>query len=423
MTRNFVTEDSLHSIDRPNRRAKSPLNKILAYSSLLALGAGLGVGGTYAYRHDLASLTNPVAVAPATAREQPPATTSRITAPTNFVAQVVQEVGPAVVRINASRTVNNDNNDFSQFSNDPAFRRFFGSQIPEGAEKQIQRGTGSGFIINQDGRIITNAHVVDGADRVTVTLKDGRTLEGKVLGTDPLTDVAVVKVDAKDLPTVKLGDSESLQVGEWAIAIGNPLGLDNTVTTGIISAKDRNGSQIGANDKRVEFLQTDAAINPGNSGGPLLNDKGEVIGVNTAIIQNAQGLGFAIPINTARNIAEQLIANGKVEHPYLGVQMVQLNQEVKDQLADSPIADNWTIPDNNGVLVVRVMRDSPAASAGLRSGDVLKAIDGQEVTDPDTVQKLVESAKIGEKLPVEISRGGQRLNLDIQVGRLNTASK
>lgn len=420
MTRKLVTEDSLHSIDRQNRRAKSPVNRILAYSSLLALGAGLGVGGVYAYNRDLSSLTNSVAVAPATAREQPPATTGRVTAPTNFVAEVVREVGPAVVRINASRTVNNDD---SQFSNDPAFRRFFGSQIPEGAEKQIQRGTGSGFIINQDGRIITNAHVVDGADRVTVTLKDGRTLEGKVLGTDPLTDVAVVQVDAKDLPTVKIGDSESLQVGEWAIAIGNPLGLDNTVTTGIISAKDRNGSQIGANDKRVDFLQTDAAINPGNSGGPLLNDKGEVIGVNTAIIQNAQGLGFAIPINTARNIAEQLIANGKVEHPYLGVQMVQLNQEVKDQLANSPIADNWTIPDDNGVLVMRVMRGSPAANAGLRSGDVLKAIGGQAVTDPDTVQKLVESAKIGENLPVEISRGGQRLNLDIQVGRLNIAGK
>jgi Do/DeqQ family serine protease len=418
MTRNLITEDTLHPIDRGSKRSTYPLKKVLAYSSLMLLGAGLGIGGTFAYSREASPISQTVAEAPATAPKENPAIVSRIPAPTNFVAEVVQQVGPAVVRINASKTVNND---LSRFSDDPVFRRFFGSQIPEGSERQIRRGTGSGFIINADGKIITNAHVVDGADRVTVTLKDGRTLEGKVLGTDPLTDVAVVQVRAENLPTVKLGDSESLQVGEWAIAIGNPLGLDNTVTTGIISAKDRNGSQIGANDKRVDFLQTDAAINPGNSGGPLLNEKGEVIGVNTAIIQNAQGLGFAIPINTAKNIANQLIADGKVDHPYLGVQMVQLNQEVKDQLADSPMADNWTIPDDKGVLIVRVMRDSPAADAGLRSGDVLRKVNGREVTDPDAVQQLVGKARIGQNLPVEVSRAGQRLNLDIQVGRLNTA--
>jgi S1-C subfamily serine protease len=239
------------------------------------------------------------------------------------------------------------------------------------------------------------------------------------LGSDPVTDVAVVQVEEKNLPTVRLGDSDSLQVGDWAIAIGNPLGLDNTVTTGIISAKDRNGSQIGATNKRVAFLQTDAAINPGNSGGPLQNERGEAIGVNTAILQNAQGLGFAIPIDTARHIAEQLIANGKVEHPYLGIQMVQLNQEVKDSLAGNPVADNWTIPDTTGVLVVRVTRDSPAAGAGLRSGDVVKKINDREVTSPDEVLELVEKQKIGDNLPVEVSRGGQRLNFNLQVGRLN----
>jgi len=201
------------------------------------------------------------------------------------------------------------------------------------------------------------------------------------------------------------------------------LGLDNTVTTGIISAKERNGSQIGASDKRVDFLQTDAAINPGNSGGPLLNARGEVIGVNTAIIQNAQGLGFAIPIKTAQRIAEQLIATGKVEHPYLGVQMVQLTPEVKEQLADSPMADNWTIPDDSGVLLVRVMRDSPAAEAGLRSGDVLKSVGGKNVTDPDAVQEIVANTQIGDNLPVEISREGQKINLNIQVGSLNTANR
>jgi S1-C subfamily serine protease len=421
MTRN-IFNDSIPNINehKSKNSPSSPMKKLFAYSSLLILGAGLGIGATYAYSQSPLELTQNVAASPANLPSSPSPSVAKpaIVTPNNFVASVVQEVGPAVVRINASREVDNEG-DVSQFSDDPVFRRFFSSQVPNHSERQIQRGTGSGFIISNDGKIITNAHVVAGANKVTVTLKDGRTLNGKVLGSDSLTDVAVVQVEADNLPKVKLGNSESLQVGEWAIAIGNPLGLDNTVTTGIISAKDRHGSQIGASDKRVDFLQTDAAINPGNSGGPLLNANGEVIGVNTAIIQNAQGLGFAIPINTAQKIAEQLITNGKVEHPYLGVQMVQLTPEVKKQLADSPMADNWTVPDNSGVLLVRVMRDSPAAEAGLRSGDVLKSVGGQNVTEPDTVQELVEKAKIGENLPVEISRGGQRINFSVQVGSLN----
>ena len=425
MTHNIFNDNiSPRNEGNPKRSKSSAMKKLFAYSSLLVLGAGLGIGATYAYSQNPLELAQNIATAannprPSTAAA---AASSSLVIPTNFVASVVQEVGPAVVRINASREVNGGG-DFSEFANDPVFRRFFGSQIPARGEKQVQRGTGSGFIISNDGKIITNAHVVEGADKVTVTLKDGRTIDGKVLGSDPLTDVAVVQVETSNLPTVKLGNSDSLQVGEWAIAIGNPLGLDNTVTTGIISAKERNSSQIGASDKRVDFLQTDAAINPGNSGGPLLNDRGEVIGVNTAIIQNAQGLGFAIPIKTAQKIAEQLIATGKVEHPYLGVQMVQLTPEVKEQLADSPMADNWTIPDDSGVLLVRVMRDSPAAAAGLRSGDVLKSVGGKNVTDPDAVQEIVANTQIGDNLPVEISRQGQKINLNIQVGSLNTANK
>jgi serine protease Do len=423
MNRNFMTEETLNPIDRASRRSKSsPVQKILAYSSLLILGAGLGIGGAYAYKRDALPLMRSVAVAPAISG-QPDKTDvapASITTPTNFVSAVVQEVGPAVVRINASRTVTNP---ASEFSNDPFFGRFFSSPTPEGGEKQVQRGTGSGFILSADGQILTNAHVVDGADKVTVTLKDGRTLDGRVLGTDSLTDVAVVQIEAENLPTVKLGNSDSLQVGEWAIAIGNPLGLDNTVTTGIISAKGRSSAQIGATDKRVGFIQTDAAINPGNSGGPLLNAQGEVIGINSAIIQNAQGLGFAVPINTAQKIAEQLIAKGKVDHPYLGVQMVQLTPEVKDRLQESPIAESWNVTDNTGVLVVKVLRDSPAARAGLKSGDVLTSVQGEKVTDPDTVQRLVENARIGEGLPVKVSRGGQALDFTIQVGHLDTASK
>ncbi len=419
-----MTHNIFNDKGNPKRSKSSAMKKLFAYSSLLVLGAGLGIGATYAYSQNPLELAQNIAPAANNPRPSTPeaAAPSSLVIPTNFVASVVQEVGPAVVRINASREVNGGG-DFSEFANDPVFRRFFGSQIPAQGEKQVQRGTGSGFIISNDGKIITNAHVVEGADKVTVTLKDGRTIDGKVLGSDPLTDVAVVEVEASNLPTVKLGNSDSLQVGEWAIAIGNPLGLDNTVTTGIISAKERHSYQIGASDKRVDFLQTDAAINPGNSGGPLLNDRGEVIGVNTAIIQNAQGLGFAIPIKTAQRIAEQLIATGKVEHPYLGVQMVQLTSEVKEQLADSPMADNWTIPDDSGVLLVRVMRDSPAAAAGLRSGDVLKSVGGKNVTDPDAVQEIVANTQIGDNLPVEISREGQKINLNIQVGSLNTANR
>jgi Do/DeqQ family serine protease len=425
MSRNIFNDNIFPVNERnPKLSKSSAMKKLFAYSSLLILGAGLGIGATYAHSQNTLELARNTSLVSANPSPSTPvkAAPSSLVIPTNFVASVVQEVGPAVVRINASREVNNGGG-LSGFADDPVFRRFFGSQIPDRGERQIQRGTGSGFIISNDGKIITNAHVVDGADRVTVTLKDGRTVEGKVLGSDPLTDVAVVQVEASNLPTVKLGNSDSLQVGEWAIAIGNPLGLDNTVTTGIISAKERNSSQIGASDKRVDFLQTDAAINPGNSGGPLLNARGEVIGVNTAIIQNAQGLGFAIPINTAQRIAEQLIATGKVEHPYLGVQMVRLTPEVKEELADSPMADNWTVPDDSGVLLVRVMRGSPAAEAGLRSGDVLKSVGGKNVTDPDAVQKIVANTQIGDNLPVEISREGQKINLNIQVGSLNTANR
>ncbi|MEN9222575.1 MAG: trypsin-like peptidase domain-containing protein, partial [Thermostichus sp. BF3_bins_97] len=216
----------------------------------------------------------------------------------NFIADVAQKVGPAVVRIDSERTVRTRGAFPEEFFSDPFFRDFFGQNMPSMPRQRRQQGTGSGFIISADGQIITNAHVVDGSDKVTVILKDTRSFDGEVLGSDPVTDVAVVKIKAENLPTVQLGRSETLEPGQWAIAIGNPLGLDNTVTAGIISALGRSSGEIRVPDKRVSFIQTDAAINPGNSGGPLLNAQGEVIGVNTAIIQGAQGLGFAIPIET-----------------------------------------------------------------------------------------------------------------------------
>ncbi|MFN7500047.1 MAG: HhoA/HhoB/HtrA family serine endopeptidase [Dolichospermum sp.] len=321
----------------------------------------------------------------------------------NFVVKVVQKTGNAVVRIDSTRTVTTQVPD--EFS-DPFFRGFFGNVIPSQPRSRVERGSGSGFIINSSGQILTNSHVVDGADSVTVTLKDGRTFKGKVLGEDAVTDVAVIQIDANKLPTLALGKSDTLQPGEAVIAIGNPLGLNNTVTSGIISATDRSSSDIGASDKRVDYLQTDAAINPGNSGGPLLNARGEVIGMNTAIIQGAQGLGFAIPINTVQKIAEELITKGRVDHPYLGIQMVTLTPEVKEKIT-TRFGDRINLAANQGILLVRIVPNSPAAIAGLRPGDVIKSINNQPVLKVDEVQKLVENSKIGIPLQVQVERNGR----------------
>ncbi|MEH1941056.1 MAG: HhoA/HhoB/HtrA family serine endopeptidase [Nostoc sp.] len=391
---------------------RAPWKKAAASLSLVLLGSGMTLAGGYMAGHSqqVSESASNLAVSRVNAAPPLPAATDP-----NFVIQVVQKVGPAVVRIDSSRTVKNQIPD--EF-NDPLFRRFFGSQIPE-QQNRVERGTGSGFIISADGRILTNAHVVDGADTVTVTLKDGRSFKGKVLGKDELTDVAVVKIQADNLPLVALGNSDQLQAGEWAIAIGNPLGLDNTVTTGIISATGRSSNQIGAPDKRVEYIQTDAAINPGNSGGPLLNSRGEVIAMNTAIIQGAQGLGFAIPINTAQRISSQLIATGKVEHPYLGIQMVGLTPQLKQNINSDPNS-GLSVNEDKGVLVVKVVPNSPAAKAGIRAGDVIQKLGGQAVTDASSVQKAVENSQVGGDLRMELRRNGQSLNIAVQPGAFPT---
>jgi Do/DeqQ family serine protease len=339
-----------------------------------------------------------------------------VTQDSNFISQVVEKVGPAVVRIDSSRTVNSKLPDALK---NPFFRQFFGSEFPTEPQERVERGTGSGFIINGDGQILTNAHVVQGADTVNVTLKDGRSFVGKVMGADPVTDVAVVKIQANNLPSVSIGNSEQLKPGEWAIAIGNPLGLDNTVTTGIISATGRSSSQVGVPDKRVQFIQTDAAINPGNSGGPLLNASGQVIGMNTAIIQGAQGLGFAIPINTAQQIANQLVTQGKVEHPFLGIQMVTLTPELKQNINSNPNA-GLSVDEDQGVLIAKVMPNSPAAKAGLRAGDVIHKINSQPVKNAEDVQKSVEAARVGSNLQVELRRNQKDIDVTVQPGALPT---
>ncbi|WP_427160715.1 HhoA/HhoB/HtrA family serine endopeptidase [Aliinostoc sp. HNIBRCY26] len=399
------TLDSKHHNYTPWKQAAASL-------SLVLLGSGMTLAGGYiAGNHQqLAKSASNLAVSRVDAAPPLPAITDA-----NFVTQVVQQVGPAVVRIEASRTVKTSVPD--EF-NDPFFREFFGSRTPQ-TQERVQRGTGSGFILSKDGSILTNAHVVDGADTVRVILKDGRSYQGKVLGKDELTDVAVIKIQAENLPTVKLGNSDQLQTGEWAIAIGNPLGLDNTVTTGIISATGRSSNQIGAPDKRVEYIQTDAAINPGNSGGPLLNARGEVIGMNTAIIQGAQGLGFAIPIKTVERISNQLIATGKVEHPYLGIQMVGLTPQIKENINSDPDS-NLSVDEDQGVLVVKVMPGSPAAQAGIRAGDVIQKLNGQSITDANSIQRAVENSRVGGQLQLELKRQGRNLNLAVRPGAFPT---
>ena len=340
----------------------------------------------------------------------PPASLSGDAGNVNFIVAAVAKVGPAVVRIDASRRVKPGNRGLSP-------EDFFGREPNSGGRGGIERGTGSGFVIGADGVILTNAHVVEGADTVNVTLKDGRSFQGRVLGADKVTDVAVVKIEANNVPVVAIGNSDKLLSGEWAIAIGNPLGLDNSVTAGIISATGRSSSDVGVPDKRIGFIQTDAAINPGNSGGPLLNASGEVIVMNTAIIQGAQGLGFAIPIQAAQQVAKELISTGKVEHAYLGIEMATLTPEVKQQI-NSNANSSLRVAVDRGVAIVSVVPNSPAAAAGLRAGDVIQKINNQPIIQSEAVQEFVQNAKVGGLLQMEINRNGQIVNLTVKPGSL-----
>jgi S1-C subfamily serine protease len=396
------------------------LQRPLTYLALVLLGAGGAFGGSQLLAASSASQSVPRS-APQTISQLGGGSSRALSATNpNFIAEAAQKVGPAVVRIDSQRRVTSRGVP-EEFAEDPFLRRFFGGQVPQ-QRSRVEEGTGSGFIVDANGLILTNAHVVDGADRVSVVLKDGRRLEGRVLGEDNVTDVAVVKVEAANLPTVNLGNSEQLQPGEWAIAIGNPLGLDNTVTAGIISATGRSSADIGVGDRRVGFIQTDAAINPGNSGGPLLNERGEVIGMNTAIISGAQGLGFAVPINTAKRISDQLIANGKVDHPYLGIQMATITPDLKEELNNNPNSP-VSVQEDKGIVILQVVPNSPAARAGIRAGDVIAKIAGEEANSADDIQRVVEDSQVGMDLAIELRRNGQTLNLSVQPGVLPTENQ
>jgi S1-C subfamily serine protease len=257
--------------------------------------------------------------------------------------------------------------------------------------------------------------VVEGASEVTVTLPDGRSFNGKVLGSDPLTDVAVVKVVASKLPVAPLGDSAKVRPGEWAIAIGNPLGLDNTVTAGIISAIQRTNA-VGEG-QRVPYIQTDAAVNPGNSGGPLINDRGEVIGINTAIRQApGAGLSFAIPVNTARQIAAQILDRGFASHPYIGIRLQALTPQLAREINGA--TDECQLPEVNGVVVVEVMEGSPAAKGGLKPCDLIERVAGNGVDNPSEVQLAVDRGRVGEPLSLSVRRRDQRLEITMRPAEL-----
>lgn len=368
--------------------------KFLTYCLVLVLGVILG-GGSYQVLPSKAdTVPDPALIAQ---------TNSPQTITNRFVTLAVDKVGGAVVRIDTERTVTQTN----PFADDPFFRRFFGDDFfPNTPRERRLRGQGSGFIVDSNGIILTNAHVVRDADQVSVNLKDGRTFEGKVLGADSVTDLAVIKVEGRNLPTAPLGDSDQVRVGDWAIAVGNPLGLDNTVTLGIISTLNRPSAKVGIPDKRLDFLQTDAAINPGNSGGPLLSDRGEVIGINTAIRADANGIGFAIPVNKAKAIYPKLVEGKRVSHPYIGIRMVSLTPELAKEINRDPNAGLF-IPEVQGVLVMQVQADTPAARSGLRRGDVITSIDGIRITSAEELQRVVEDSKVGERLNFKVQRGEQ----------------
>lgn len=285
---------------------------------------------------------------------------------------------------------------------------FFGLEPQTLVPRRLEsRGAGSGFIIRSDGYILTNNHVVDNWQEIRVTVKDQPPFAGKVVGRDAATDLALIKINAKNLPVATFGDSDKLRPGDWVIAIGSPLGLGKTVTLGIVSAL---GRSIGSLSQSLQLIQTDAAINPGNSGGPLLNIHGEVVGVNTAIRGDAQNIGFAIPVSIAKDVARQLLDKGRVSHPYLGIYMQALDPRLARSLGYKP--------DTRGVVVVQLERTGPAALGGLRPADVVVELEGKPVSSSEEVQRCLSRHKPGDSVEFGILRDGIPLKLTVKIGEL-----
>ena len=329
-------------------------------------------------------------------------------------AQVVDRVSPAVVFITIEKKPEQMPAGFFDNGTDGP-QGFFGFPFPpmfrgphgRTFDRPMQVGEGSGFIVSADGYILTNNHVAGDADRMTVKLSDGREFQAKLVGTDPQTEVALIKIDATDLPVVALGDSDTLRVGEWVLAIGSPFGLSHTVTSGIVSARGRGDVRIV---DYADFIQTDAAINPGNSGGPLLDIRGNVIGMNTAIMSRSggsDGVGFAIPINMVKYVADQLKNNGTVTRGFLGIGIQPLTPE---------LAKYFGTKESNGILVSEVLPDSPAAKAGLQQDDVIVELNGQPVGDAGAFRSQIAMTPKGKDVGLTIARGGERINKSVSVG-------
>jgi len=388
------------------------------YQAVLVAGTlavGLGVAGIAASHAENAN--PPVVLKLANADEGP----SR----TGF-APVVKKVLPAVVSV-ASTKISKVPTSFEGEGGAPGgipedlFRQFFGNsqqeqfRAPRGeAPEQREQGLGSGVIVSPDGYIVTNNHVVEGATGIRVTLADKREFKAKVIGADPKADIAVLKIDATDLPVVTVGDSSKVQVGDYALAIGNPFGVGQTVTMGIVSAKGR--SHLGI-EEYEDFIQTDAPINPGNSGGALVNDRGELIGINTAIIAHGssgnQGIGFAVPVNMARNVMDQLVKTGKVTRAYLGI----VPQDVTPAIAKA-----FGEKDALGALVGDVSPNSPAQKSGIQKGDIILDVDGKPVTDSNDLRLTISQMQPDANVHLRISRDGTERNMTVQLGELPTTT-
>ncbi|MBI5383187.1 MAG: DegQ family serine endoprotease [Verrucomicrobia bacterium] len=385
---------------------------------LLATTAGVAVIGTKSLAVDSTKTEKdkPAAAAPAKAAVAVDAAPlSRDARLGTSYASVVKKAAPSVVYISTSKTVKNPHNwDQQPFMPDDLFRRFFGDQfggrrLPREFK---QRGLGSGVVVTKDGYILTNNHVVDGADEIKVTLanKEKREFTAKVVGRDPKTDIAVLKVEAKDLPFVALADSDKLEVGDVVLAVGNPFGVGQTVTMGIVSATGRGGLGI---EEYEDFIQTDAAINPGNSGGALVDTEGRLVGINTAILSRSggnMGVGFAVPSNLAHDIMDRLLKGGKVSRGYLGVLMQELDPE---------LAKTLKAPENTtGVIVADVMAKSAAADAGLKPKDIIVALNGKPVQDPRSLKLAVGKLNPGDKVEVKVLRRGEARNYTITLKEL-----
>lgn len=343
----------------------------------------------------------------------PPKITQQLAETEKAFVEIAKRVTPAVVNISTTKTMKGmEKGQLSPFFNDPFFRRFFGDEFlreHEMPRKRKEQSLGSGVIVSDDGYIVTNNHVVEGADEIKVVLSDRREFVGKVVGADPKTDLAIVKIKAGDLPSIVWGDSDQIEVGEFVLAIGSPFGLNQTVTSGIISAKGR--ANVGIADYE-DFIQTDAAINPGNSGGALVNIRGELIGINTAIFTRSggyMGIGFAVPSNMAKTVMDSLVKEGRVTRGWLGVYIQDITPE---------LAKQFKLSTNRGALVSDVMEGSPADKAGLQRGDVILHYNGKEVENNSHLRNMVAQTPVGRTIDVKVIRDGRTEILKVVIGEL-----